>query len=89
MPTIRELVDGAYVDGKYHKGRLARELVAREDAIADSLRVAGAQFGLYPEIVAEVLAEVGLGSPVSEEERALIRANFVNLMERLRREQQG
>ena len=85
--SIKALVDGSYVDGRFHKGRLTRELVAREDFIADQLRAAGAQFGMYPEIVAEVLAEVGLGSPLTTEERALIRANFVNLMERLRREQ--
>lgn len=68
---------------------LGASLLSREDAIADSLRMAGVQFGLYPQIVAEVLAEVEMGTPPNEEERALIRAQFVNLMEELRRQHGG
>lgn len=60
---------------------------AREDEIADQLRMAGTQFGLFPEIVAEVLADIGLGTPPTPEARAMIHANYHALMERLASEQ--
>lgn len=59
-------------------------LLNREDGMKDVLNLAGAQFGLYPFIVAEVLAQVGLGTPLSEEERTYIRQEFVAGMENLR-----
>lgn len=68
---------------------LTAALVAREDQMADTLRMAGAQFGLYPEIVAEVFAEVGVGTPVDETQRAFIRAQFNSLMEELQRQHGG
>ena len=61
-------------------------LVAREDQMADVLRMAGAQFGLYPQIVAEVFAEVGIGTPVGKEEREMIRNQFLVLMQQLQEE---
>jgi hypothetical protein len=61
-------------------------LTSREDAIADILRLAGVQFGLFPQVVAEVLAEVGLGTAVSPEQRQFIRVQFNQLMQRLRAE---
>lgn len=61
-------------------------LVAREDNMADMLRLAGQQFGAAPFAVAEVIAQVGLGTTPSEEERALIRASFIAGMEDLRRQ---
>lgn len=67
---------------------LQERLLAREDNIADMLRLAGVQFGLFPQIVAEVLADVGLGTPISEEQRTLIRRQFVELMDQLREEDQ-
>lgn len=65
---------------------LKRALVAREDGMRDILSLAGAQFGLFPAIVAEVLAQVGLGTEPSEEERDYIRTQFVALMEELQRQ---
>lgn len=65
---------------------LVVRLRAREDAMADVLRLAGVQFGLFSEIVAEVLAQVGLGSPIDDVQREFVRAQFVALMERLREE---
>lgn len=62
---------------------LKRALIAREDGMKDILSLAGAQFGLYPFIVAEVLAQVGLGSEPSEEERGYIRQQFTAGMEEL------
>lgn len=69
--------------------RMYESLVNREDAMAEVMFLAGMQFGLFPQIVAEVLAEVGLGTPKSEDEREMIRHSFTNLMEQLRRAQSG
>lgn len=63
-------------------------LRAREDNMADIFRLAGMQFGLFPFIVSEVIAQVGLGTPPSEEERDLIRRAYVEGMEELQRQQQ-
>jgi hypothetical protein len=71
------------------RGRMYESLVNREDAMAEIMFLAGMQFGLFPQIVAEVLAEVGLGTPKSDGEREMIRASFTNLMEQLRRAQSG
>jgi hypothetical protein len=65
---------------------LEAALLAREDAMRDALNLGGVQFGLYPFIVSEVLTTVGLGTPPSEEARAMIRTNFINGMEDLRRQ---
>lgn len=77
------------VEGLTDEQRVALRtlLLVREDGMADHLRLAAQQFGMYPEIVAEVMAEVGLGTPVSDEARMLIRNNFVTLMRRLQSEQ--
>jgi hypothetical protein len=61
-------------------------LVQREEAIADTLRMAGVQFGLYPQIVAEVLAEVEMGEPITRAQRTLIRQQFEALMVELQRQ---
>lgn len=66
--------------------RIEKRLLDREDAICDLLRMAGIQFGLFPEIVAEVFAEVGLGSPIPSAQREMVRNQFTALMERLREE---
>jgi hypothetical protein len=68
------------------KATLRIQLYAREDNMRDVLHLAAVQFGLFPQIVAEVLAEVGLGSPMSGDERELIRTNFQNLMIQLQRQ---
>lgn len=70
---------------------LIQALVQREEAMADMLRMAGVQFGLYPQIVAEVLAQVEMGVPIEVQQREFIRAQFVALMEELQRQhgQQG
>jgi hypothetical protein len=86
VSAIEEMVLASYSDGRWRRGDLIAALTRREDEMADSLRLAAQRFGLYPEIVAEVLAEVGLGTPPSPEARQMIHDNFVNLMERLRRE---
>lgn len=68
---------------------LVAALVEREQEASDVLRIIGAQFGMFPEIVAEALAEVGLGNPLSQEERAIIHHQYVALMQRLYDEQHG
>lgn len=68
---------------------LVAALVAREQAMADVLRQAGMQFGMYPQIVAEVLAEVEMGEPISPEQRAMIRGQFNALMEQIAAAQRG
>jgi len=69
--------------------RVLRDLLDREDQIRVALGIAGMQFGLFPQIVAEVLAEVGLGTPRSEAERTMIRQQFTALMEQISRAQRG
>jgi hypothetical protein len=84
-PTI-EAVLGQYDLTAALRVQLLNALVQREDEVCDVLRAAGLQFGLYPEIVAEVFAEVGIGSPISAEQRDLVRNQFTALMDRLREE---
>jgi len=65
---------------------LKQALMDREDNIADMLRLAGAQYGTFPQIVAEVLCQVGLGTPPTTEERAMIHNQFHAVIEELRRQ---
>ena len=67
---------------------LERVLTEREDNIKDILLMAGVQFGLMGFVTAEVLAQVGLGTPPSEQERQLIRDSYINGMNELMRQQQ-
>jgi len=67
-------------------GQIHEQLVGREQAMSDMFRLAGAQFGLYPQIVAEVLAEAQMGEPIEAAQREMIRAQFVALMEELQRQ---
>lgn len=69
-----------------YRADLLAALVAREENIADLLRLAGAQFNLFPEIVAEMFAQVGLGEPMSADQRRMVHANYHALMDRLRNE---
>lgn len=64
-------------------------LVNRENHIADFLRLAAVQFGLFPQIVAEVIADVGLGTPPTPEVRTMIHQQFHGLMEAIARAQRG
>lgn len=86
MTSIREIVDN--YNGE-DKDTLIRALEAREEAGCDVLRLAGMQFGLFPQIVSGVLLQAGLGAPMSEEEQTMIRSNFDALMEEIRRAQGG
>lgn len=79
MSTVAELVE-RHAD---NKDALVGALQEREDNIKQRLNIAGTQFGLMPFIVAAVLVDVGLGTPPSDEERALIQQNYVNGMRAL------
>ena len=68
---------------------LVQALVDREEAMADTLRQAGMQFGLFPQIVAEVLAQVEMGEPIPTTQRALIHSQFHVLMEQIATAQRG
>lgn len=87
IPSIEEVV-ALHVEGG-DPTPLVRALQEREDLVADALRLMGQQFGLYPEIVAEVLTNgVRLGTPVSLDQHAHVRERFIARMEDIRRSQQ-
>lgn len=86
-PTIEATILNAAPElTEAQRQNLARLLIEREDSIADMFRMAGMQFGLYPQIVAEVFAEVGFGTPIDETQRLMIRQQFTALMEELQRQ---
>lgn len=61
-------------------------LIAREDSIADLLRLAGAQLGAMPQLVAEVICLTGLGTTPTDDERALIHRQYEAAIEQLQEE---
>jgi len=84
IPSIHEVVAHHYEDPATPPPEaLVSALINREEALADTMRMAGVQFGLYPQIVAEVLAELQFGAPITDAQRTLIKAQFVQLMNEL------
>lgn len=65
---------------------LRARLISREDGIADLLRLAGAQLGAMPQLVAEVICLTGLGTTPTDEERALIHRQYEAAIEQLQEE---
>lgn len=91
VPTLDSVLD-RFVDSAFtpeDREAIQAALVEREDAAADFLRMAGRQFGLFPQIVAEVLTEAGLGTTPPPELRDLIHRQFHQLMEEIGRAQRG
>jgi len=86
IPSIKEVVDASIREGRVYRTEMVSNLIAREDAIADALRMAGAQFGVYPEIVAKVLMDLELGTPPTPEVARMIQQQFIDLMERLQQQ---
>jgi len=88
-PTINDVV--RHVEGLTEEQytHLVGALIEREEALKEQLGMAGMQFGLFPQIVAEVLAEIGMGAPMTDEQRAFIRAQYVALMEAIERQQRS
>jgi hypothetical protein len=83
MMTLAYCIEQATTDGVVNIEVLKALLLAREDNMADHLRLAGAQFGLFPELVAAVIADLGLGTLPTDEERIIIRNNFIAKMREL------
>jgi|SRR5215831_686142 len=83
-PSIQDIVFHhfeAHVDAPPEQ--LVAQLVAREEAMADYIRMAGQQYGLFPQIVAEVLAEIEMGEPIPAEQRQMVLVQYQALMEQV------
>ena len=87
--TIADIVGRWVNDGKQPPEALTNALIAREEAMAGMLRMAGMQFGMYPQIVAEILAEVQMGEPISGDQREMVRVQFNDLMVQIAAAQRG
>lgn len=84
VSTLAEVLDQFDLGGS--RDALLEALYAREDELGDGMRIAGAQFGLYPSIVAKVLTDLGVGTPVADEMKAMIDFEFANTMAEIRRQ---
>lgn len=89
MSSIEEVVNQHMQHLDAHRLPLIAALVAREQAMADQIRQAGMMFGLYPQIVAEVLAEIEMGEPITSAQRQMVHAQFNYLMSQIERAQRG
>jgi hypothetical protein len=65
---------------------LRARLIGRDEALADTLRLRGTEYGLLPQVVAKVLMDAGLGEPKSEEQRAYVQREYDILIQHLRDE---
>lgn len=87
MRHVSEVLAEHGIDIEGEGAPLLEALLSREDEVADSLRIAGVQFGLHTEIVAEVLTNgVILGHQQPDEVRQYVRSAFIAHMEELRRQ---
>lgn len=87
VPTVREVVDRhRNLIGDTVAEQLITDLLAREDAVADMLRMAGSQLGTFPEFVAKVLADVGLGTPIDAEQHQYLNSQFAARLEWLQQQ---
>jgi hypothetical protein len=86
LPSITETVRQVTDLNTGQVQALVTVLTEREERMADLLRMAGHQFGLYPWIVAEVFAQVGIGVEPDVTTRAMIRTQFEQGMEELARQ---
>lgn len=85
MSTLRETVDKhRNLIGDTVAEQMITDLTAREDSMADVIRLAGVQFGLFSEIVTKVLMDVGIGTPPTPELRNHINTQFAGRMEWIR-----
>lgn len=85
--TIEQIVDHCLTEHADDvRTALVGELTGRDEALADVLRLAANQFGLYPEIVEEMFCQTGLGGPYDSEQRERARTAYRALMERLQAE---
>lgn len=75
VATLDEVVGRVPMDDAT-RAALLDQLREREDTLRAEMQLAGATLGTFPELVAMVLMLLGIGSPPSEDERALITHNF-------------
>lgn len=85
--ALRNIIRSSIGDGRMNTEELYATLLAREENIADHLRLAANQFGLMSPIVDEVIVQAGLGKEPSAEDRKFIADRFNDLMAELRRQQ--
>lgn len=83
MDSLHDVLSKHNLDGNEV---LYADLLAREDAIADSLRAAGMQLGAMPEFVAKALMDVGLGTPPDPDTRQFLDAQFATRLEWLQQQ---
>lgn len=88
-PTIAQVVDHCLAEHTDDlRTALIEELISREQGIATTLSVIGIEnFGLHPEFIADVFAQLGVGEPLTTEERTMIHENAVRHMQELMNEQ--
>jgi hypothetical protein len=89
--TVAEIVDTALREriGDEAADEVIRLLVQREDMMADNLRLAATQLGTFPELVAKVLADVGLGTPVDDTTKTMLDQQFVARIAWLQQQMRG
>lgn len=63
--------------------QLVAALVEREELMADFLRTRGSQLGAMPAFVAEALAEIGMGRPLTSEHREYVHRQYHAVMDQL------
>lgn len=85
MKSIDETITEVTTDlPEETKAAIVAALLEREDEYLAAFHMAGAQFGVYPQIVAKVFTDLKFGTPVSDEAKALIDAQFQTLMDQFR-----
>lgn len=89
MTTVREVLsqfEDKAKDQQVDWPALEAALLAREDQIREELHVIAMRLGTFPEFVAFAFAEVGLGTPPTEEGFQLLHRQFHERMEYLQQQ---
>lgn len=89
MSTILDVIDDCAVTAgmdEATKNTLVAALQEREDKIREDLHVIAMQLGTFPEFVAFAFAEVGLGTPPSEEAKEMLHRQFHERMNELQQQ---
>lgn len=85
IPPSIEAVVAQHITDLDQARAVVAALVEREELIADVMRVAGQSFGLLPQIVAEVFAQIRFGAPIPDDQRAMIHEQFHRVIEQIQR----
>lgn len=90
VATVEQIMDKyRNLTGDTVADQIKADLYAREDELADRLRVIATHLGTYPEFVAFVLAEQGLGTPADETTMEFLHAGFHRRMAWLQEQFRG